>query len=102
MGLLYPIKGDAPEDVDTGYDEFASELSPSWVVHVALVDEDGVENDEGIFGPMSPRDAWDLGNDLEERLGVGITVELLPTYAMRSADEVIAFLMPTDPPTVDS
>ena len=31
MGLLYPIRGDAPQDVDTGYGEFLLPSDPPTV-----------------------------------------------------------------------
>lgn len=96
MGLIYPIHADVPEDSDAGYDDFAGDLTPNWAVQLQLVDEDGDEVDTAVFGPMSPRDAWDLGNELEERIGVGLTIELVPLHPERTADEVLELIVPVD------
>lgn len=102
MGIFYPIRADAPEDADLGYDDFAHELSEVWIVQVSVVDEDGEETEPVAFGPYSPRHAWELGHDLDDRAPDGLNVELNPLYRSPNADEILSEVMPSDPPTVSS
>jgi hypothetical protein len=96
VALIYPIRADAPEDSDNGYDDFAEDLSDIWIVQVQLVDTDGVELEMASFGPLPPEEAWDLGNDLDDAVSTGLTIELQPVYPYRTTPEVLDFLLPTD------
>ncbi len=102
MALIYPVRAEAPEDADAGFDDFADELSDIWVVQVQLVDRDGVELEVASFGPLRPDEAWELGNDLDDEMSTGLTIELQPVYPYRTTSEVLDFLLADDEPGEDS
>jgi hypothetical protein len=85
--LIYPVVADAPEpDDDAAPDvaELAADLSDQWLVEVA-VSEDG---DDGCFGPLAARMAWDLAVELNEKRPEW-TISVVPLYLAEPADQII-------------
>ncbi len=85
--LIYPGVADAPEpDDDAAPDvaELAADLSDQWLVEVA-VSEDG---DDGCFGPLAARMAWDLAVELNEKRPEW-TISVVPLYLAEPADQII-------------
>ena len=69
MALIYPVLADAPEPDDDAAPDFAeleADLSDQWLVEVA-VSEDG---DDGCFGPLTAREAWDLAIEMTRSEGL--------------------------------
>jgi hypothetical protein len=88
MALIYPVLADAPEPDDEALPDFAelaADLSDQWLVEVAL----GEDGDEGCFGPLTARAAWELAVGVDQRRP-GWTVSLLPLYLPGTADELVA------------
>jgi hypothetical protein len=87
MALIYPVLGDAPEpddDADPDFAELAADLSDSWLVEVAV----GEDGDEGCFGPLSARAAWDLAVGVDQRRP-DWAVSVLPLYQPGTPDELV-------------
>jgi len=87
MALIYPVQGDLPEpdeDSEPDFEELAADLSDQWLVEVA-VSEDG---DDGCFGPLPARAAWDLAVEVDDRRP-GWLVSVVPLYAVEPADRLI-------------
>ena len=63
MALIYPVLADSPEP-DEGSEpdvaELAADLSDQWLVEVAV----GEDGDDGCFGPLAARMAWDLAVEI--------------------------------------
>ena len=88
MALIYPVLADSPEPEEGSEPDFAeleTDLSDQWLVEVA-VSEDG---DDGCFGPMSAREAWDLALEVNDRRPDWL-VSIVPLYAPEPADELIS------------
>ncbi|SFL07985.1 hypothetical protein [Geodermatophilus ruber] len=88
MALIYPIQADSPEpedDADPDFAELAADLSDQWLVEVA-VSEDG---EDGCFGPLTARAAWDLAVSIDERRP-GWAVSVVPLYVPGTAEELVA------------
>ena len=87
MALIYPVQADADEpdeDAEPQFAELAADLSDQWLVEVA-VSEDG---DDGCFGPLTARAAWDLAVEIDERRPEWM-VSVVPLYLPGTADEVV-------------
>ncbi len=87
MSLIYPVQADAPEpdeDAEADFGELAADLSDQWLVEVA-VSEDG---DDGCFGPLTARAAWDLAVGVDDRRPDWM-VSVVPLYQPGTADEVV-------------
>jgi hypothetical protein len=87
MALIYPVQADLPDpddDSDPDFDELAADLSDQWLVEVA-VSEDG---EDGCFGPLSARAAWDLAVEIEDQRPAW-AVSVVPLYAVEPADRLI-------------
>ena len=88
MALIYPVLADAPE-ADEGappdFGELAADLSDQWLVEV-LCGEDG---DEGCFGPLTARAAWELAVGVDQRRPEW-NVSLLPLYLPGTPEELVA------------
>jgi hypothetical protein len=88
MALIYPVLADAPEPADEAvpdFGELAADLSDQWLVEVAL----GEDGDEGCFGPLTARAAWELAVGVDQRRPEW-AVSLLPLYLPGTADELVA------------
>lgn len=90
MPLIYPVAEETPDDADTGFDDFADDWSPTWVVEV---DTDHEHEDEGDYvrlGPLEPRAAWDLAHEIESKRPTWL-VSILPIFDVDGApvDELI-------------
>ncbi|WP_040339705.1 hypothetical protein [Candidatus Blastococcus massiliensis] len=88
MALIYPVLSDAPEPDDEAVPDFAelaADLSDQWLVEVAL----GEDGDEGCFGPLTARAAWELAIGVDQRRP-DWAVSLLPLYLPGTADELVA------------
>ncbi|TKJ21706.1 hypothetical protein [Blastococcus sp. CCUG 61487] len=88
MALIYPVLADAPEPDEAAppdFAELAADLSDQWLVEVAL----GEDGDEGCFGPLTARAAWELAVGVDQRRP-GWSVSLLPLYLPGTADELVA------------
>lgn len=88
MALIYPVLADAPEPEDGAapdFAELAADLSDQWLVEVAL----GEDGDEGCFGPLTARAAWELAIGVDQRRPEW-AVSLLPLYLPGTADELVA------------
>jgi hypothetical protein len=88
MALIYPVLADAPEPEDEAVPDFAelaADLSDQWLVEVAL----GEDGDEGCFGPLTARAAWELAVGVDQRRP-DWAVSLLPLYLPGTADELVA------------
>ena len=88
MALIYPVQADDPEpaeDAEPAFAELAADLSDHWLVEVD-VSEDG---DDGCFGPLTARAAWDLAVAVDARRPEW-TVSVVPLYLPGTADEVVA------------
>jgi hypothetical protein len=88
MALIYPVQADAPEpddDAEPAFAELAADLSDQWLVEVAV----GEEGDDGCFGPLTARAAWDLAVSVDERRPEWM-VSVVPLYLPGTADEVVA------------
>ena len=69
MALIYPVQADAPEpddEAEPDFAELAADLSDQWLVEVAV----GEEGDDGCFGPLTARAAWDLAVGVDQRRGL--------------------------------
>jgi hypothetical protein len=87
MALIYPVQADLPEpddDAEPAFDELAEDLSDQWLVEVDV----GEEGDDGCFGPMSARAAWDLAVGVDRRRPEWM-VSVVPLYRPGTADEVV-------------
>ena len=87
MALIYPVQADAPDsddDAPPDFDELAADLSDQWLVEVA-VSEDG---DDGCFGPLPAREAWDLALEVDRRRP-DWSVSVVPLYAPEPADRLV-------------
>jgi hypothetical protein len=102
VAIIYPVRADAPQDFDRGFDDFASDLSDAWVVDVRVADEEGDESDPAIFGPFSALEAWELANDLEERAGSWLTGLLKPLYPERDAESILSVFMAPEIPGAEA
>jgi hypothetical protein len=88
MALIYPVVADAPEpDDDAAPDvaELAADLSDQWLVEVAV----GEDGDDGCFGPLAARMAWDLAVDIHEQRP-DWTISVVPLYIAEPAEQIIA------------
>jgi len=88
MALIYPVLADAPdadEEALPDFAELAADLSDQWLVEVAV----GEDGDEGCFGPLTARAAWDLAVGVDQRRP-GWNVSLLPLYLPGTPDELAA------------
>lgn len=88
MALIYPVLADAPEPDDEAppdVAELAADLSDQWLVEVAV----GEDGDEGCFGPLTARAAWELAVGVDQRRP-GWTVSILPLYLPGTPDELVA------------
>jgi hypothetical protein len=88
MALIYPVMADAPEPEDEAVPDFAelaADLSDQWLVEVAL----GEDGDEGCFGPLTARAAWELAVGVDQRRP-DWAVSLLPLYLPGTPDELVA------------
>ena len=101
MAIIYPVRADVADDVDHGFDDFASELSDEWVVEVRVSDEDGEESDPALFGAFTAAEAWDVANDLEERAGSWLTIVLDALYPERDAESILGVLMAPEVPELE-
>ncbi|MDP9390701.1 MAG: hypothetical protein M3P89_04780 [Actinomycetota bacterium] len=87
MALIYPVQADAPDSDDDAapdFEELAADLSDQWLVEVA-VSEDG---DDGCFGPLPAREAWDLAIEVDRRRPEW-SVSVVPLYAPEPADQLV-------------
>ena len=87
MALIYPVLADSPEpdeDAAPDFAELEADLSDQWLVEVA-VSEDG---DDGCFGPLPARAAWDLAIEVNDRRPEWL-VSIVPLYAPEPADELV-------------
>ena len=87
MALIYPVRADLPEpdeDSEPAFEELEADLSDQWLVEVA-VSEDG---DDGCFGPLPARAAWDLAVEVDE-LRPAWLVSVVPLYAVEPADRLV-------------
>jgi hypothetical protein len=88
MALIYPVQADAPEpddDAEPAFSELAADLSDQWLVEVAV----GEDGDDGCFGPLTARAAWDLAVGVDGRRPEWM-VSVVPLYLPGTADEVVA------------
>jgi hypothetical protein len=87
MALIYPVVADAPEPDEEAKPEFAelaADLSDQWLVEVAV----GEDGDDGCFGPLSARAAWDLAVGVDDRRPEWM-VSVVPLYQPGTVDEVV-------------
>ncbi len=87
MALIYPVQADAPDSDDDAlpdFEELAADLSDQWLVEVA-VSEDG---DDGCFGPLTAREAWDLALEVDGRRPEW-AVSVVPLYAPEPAEQLV-------------
>jgi hypothetical protein len=87
MALIYPVRAESAEpdeDAEPAFAELAADLSDQWLVEVA-VSEDG---DDGCFGPLTARGAWNLAVDIDDRRPEWL-VSVVPLYVPGTADEVV-------------
>ncbi|SOC49919.1 hypothetical protein SAMN05660748_2653 [Blastococcus aggregatus] len=88
MALIYPVLADAPEPDEEALPDFAelaADLSDQWLVEVTV----GEDGDEGCFGPLTARAAWDLAVGVDQRRP-GWNVSILPLYLPGTPDELAA------------
>lgn len=88
MALIYPVLSDAPdpdEEALPDFAELAADLSDQWLVEVAV----GEDGDEGCFGPLTARAAWDLAVGVDQRRP-DWNVSILPLYLPGTPDELAA------------
>jgi len=86
MGLIYPVHAHVADDEDNGYDDFYAEWSDSWLVEIDPEDD---EDDPVKVGPLGPRAAWDLANEVED-LRPGWTVAIVPVFEPEPAESLVA------------
>ncbi len=87
MALIYPVTADAPEpdeDAEPVFSELAADLSDQWLVEVAV----GEDGDDGCFGPLTARAAWDLAVGVDDRRPDWL-VSVVPLYQPGTVDEVV-------------
>jgi hypothetical protein len=87
MALIYPVRADAAETDDEDepvFAELAADLSDQWLVEVAL----GEDGDDGCFGPLTARAAWDLAVAVDGRRPEWM-VSVVPLYLPGTVDEVV-------------
>ena len=88
MALIYPVLADAPDPDEESLPDFAelaADLSDQWLVEVAV----GADGDEGCFGPLSARAAWDLAVGVDQRRP-DWEISVLPLYQPGTPDELAA------------
>jgi hypothetical protein len=88
MALIYPVQADAPEpddEAEPDFAELAADLSDQWLVEVAV----GEDGDDGCFGPLAARMAWDLAVAIHERRP-DWTISVVPLYIAEPAEQIIA------------
>jgi len=88
MALIYPVLSDSPEPEEGSEPdvaELAADLSDQWLVEVAV----GEDGDDGCFGPLAARMAWDLAVEIHERRP-DWTISVVPLYIAEPADQIIA------------
>jgi hypothetical protein len=88
MALIYPVQAEAPEpedDAEPAFTELAADLSDHWLVEVDV----GEDGDDGCFGPLTARAAWDLAVAVDLRRPEWM-VSVVPLYLPGTADEIVA------------
>ncbi len=87
MALIYPVTADSPEpdeETEPVFTELAADLSDQWLVEVDV----GEDGDDGCFGPLTARAAWDLAVGVDERRP-DLIVSVVPLYQPGTVDEVV-------------
>ncbi|WP_324273296.1 hypothetical protein [Blastococcus brunescens] len=87
MVLIYPVQADAADsddDAEPAFAELAADLSDQWLVEVDV----GEDGDDGCFGPLTARAAWDLAVAVDARRPEWM-VSVVPLYLPGTADEVV-------------
>jgi hypothetical protein len=92
--MIYPVtrEPDSPEE-ELGYEDFAADWSENWVVEV----DPDVESDMDVIriGPLAPRAAWDLANELEA-LRQDWTFRIVPIFEPDAPAEIVASIESLD------
>ena len=70
-----PTHPEPDDEAEPDFEELAADLSDHWLVEVAVSDE----GDDGCFGPLTARAAWDLAVGVDDRRP-GWMVSVVPLY----------------------